>query len=161
MDLIKLVILGDVGVGKTCLLITYTTNNFLDKYSPTIFEEYLADVYVSNKPLTLNFWDFGGEIENLGIKLKNLSWTKKNIVLLCFSIVDPNSFQNVREKWFPQLKHHCPTAKVILVGTKKDLRDDYSILDILRRNDQKPVTQDQAIALKKSINAVNYIGTLN
>ena len=146
-------------MGKTCLLITYTTNRFPEKYIPTVFDEYSAEVTVSNKAYILNLWDTAGQEEY--DRLRTMSYPQTNTFLLCFSVVDPNSFQNVREKWFPELKHHCPTAKIILVGTKKDLRNNDSVLDKLRRNDQKPITQEQAIALKKSIKAINYIGNLN
>lgn len=51
--------------------------------------------------------------------------------LICFSIVNPSSFENVRAKWYSEIKYFCPNTPIILVGTKLDLRDDHNTLDKL------------------------------
>ena len=45
--------------------------------------------------------------------------------LVCFSIDERKSFDSVRECWIPEVRHHNPKTPVILVGTKKDIRDDF------------------------------------
>ena len=57
-------------------------------------------------------------------RLRPLSYPQTDVFLICFSLVSPASFENVRAKWFPEVSHHCPNTPVILVGTKLDLRDD-------------------------------------
>ena len=45
--------------------------------------------------------------------------------LVCFSIEARKTFDNVKACWIPEVRHHNPRTPVILVGTKKDMRDDF------------------------------------
>lgn len=58
---IKLTIIGDGMVGKTCLLTTYTTNKFLKKYEPTIFENYTDIMMVDDKKYEVSLMDTAGK----------------------------------------------------------------------------------------------------
>lgn len=60
-------------------------------------------------------------------KLRPLCYTSADVFLLCFSVVSPTSFQNVPEKWVPEVRKHVPYAPLILVGTQCDLREDVKV----------------------------------
>ena len=57
----KLVVVGDGECGKTCLLIVFTKDEFPEEYVPTIFETYVADIEVDERPVELMLWDTAGQ----------------------------------------------------------------------------------------------------
>ena|SRR3989338_484500 len=155
MQSIKLVVVGDGAVGKTCLLISYTSNSFPQEYVPTVFDNYSANVIVDQKTVSLGLWDTAGQEDY--DRLRPLSYPQTDVFLICFSIISPTSFQNVTSKWWPEVTHHCPKTKMILVGTKLDLRDDPDTLSRLREKGTEPISTEKGHQLAKDIGAVRYM----
>jgi len=154
MQSIKLVVVGDGAVGKTCLLISYTSNSFPQEYVPTVFDNYSANVMVDDRTISLGLWDTAGQEDY--DRLRPLSYPQTDVFLICFSIVSPVSFQNVKTKWVPEVKHHCPDTKLVLVATKMDLREDTDQIQRLKEKGLQPVTSEAGENLAKEIGAVGY-----
>ncbi|KAI5963301.1 RAC1 [Candida pseudojiufengensis] len=156
MRSIKSVVVGDGGVGKTCLLISYTTNTFPNDYIPTVFDNYSASVLIDGEPIKLGLWDTAGQSEY--DRLRPLSYPQTEIFLCCFSVISPDSFDDIKLKWIPEIMHHCSKdILILLIGTKIDLRDDYHILDDLNSKKMKPISYDQGVKLAKDIGAIKYM----
>jgi hypothetical protein len=83
-------------------------------------------------------------------RLRPLSYPQTDVFLVCFSVTSPASFENVKEKWFPEVHHHCPGVPCLIVGTQIDLREDGQVrlqrlvhtrsLSSERTNDNKLMT---------------------
>ncbi|XP_067875135.1 ras homolog family member Ub isoform X2 [Heterodontus francisci] len=114
-----------------------------------------AVVQVDGTPIRLQLCDTAGQDEF--DKLRHFCYHKTDVFLLCFSVVSPSSFQNIAEKWMPEIRHHCPTAPVVLVGTQCDLREDVKVLIELAKCKEKPVPQGAARVLAEKIDAVAYV----
>jgi len=155
MQNIKCVVVGDGAVGKTCLLISYTTNAFPGEYIPTVFDNYSANVMVDGKPINLGLWDTAGQEDY--DRLRPLSYPQTDVFLVCFSVISTASFENVKTKWVPEIQHHAPGVPILLVGTKSDLRKDDNTIQQLNGRGQKMVTPDSAAGMAKEVGATKYL----
>lgn len=144
------------------------------------FDNYTASVMVDGRPISLGLWDTAGQEDY--DRLRPLSYPQTDVFLICFSIVSPPSFDNVKAKvrfyvfvpfpppllyqikarltcsqWYPEIDHHAPNVPIILVGTKLDLRDDKATAEALRARKMEPVSYEQALAVAKEIKAHKYL----
>ena len=151
----KLVIVGDGACGKTCLLVVFSKDEFPEVHVPTVFETDVADIEVDGKTIELALWDTAGQEDY--DRLRPLSYPDTDVILMCFSIDNPDSLQNIPEKWSPEVKHFCPNVPIILVGNKKDLRNDEHTKRELARMKQTPVKTEDGAAVATLINANCYL----
>ncbi|CAH1398868.1 unnamed protein product [Nezara viridula] len=143
---LKITAVGDGLVGKTCLLITYTTQRFPVEYVPTVFDNFADTITVDGQEYNMTLWDTAGQ-EDFE-RLRPLTYPNTDCFLLCFSVGNKVSYSNVLCKWYPELKHYCPHVPIILVATKSDLRDDENV-ETLKPSDGK--------RLKRKIRATKYM----
>ena len=114
--------MGDGSVGKTCMLISYTSDRFPTEYVPTIFENYSTKVNVDNQKLSLSLWDTGGQDHY--DELHKLNYLQApHVFIIVFSVIEPSSLENALNKWLPELNYKNQKAPII-AGNKIDLRDE-------------------------------------
>merc|ERR1711916_213105 len=81
-------------------------------------------------------------------RLRPLSYPQTDVFLICYSVISSASFENVRTKWYPEVRHHAPGVPFILVGTKQDLFDEER-----QKGGNKVVDETQAAALANELQA--------
>ncbi|XP_036616145.1 transforming protein RhoA-like isoform X1 [Trichosurus vulpecula] len=151
----KLVIIGDGACGKTCLLIVFSKDQFPKVYVPTVFENYVADINVDGKQVELALWDTAGQEDY--DRLRPLSYPDTDVILMCFSVDRPDKLGSIREKWTPEAKHFCPSVPIILIGNKKDLRNDEHRRRKLAEMKQEPVKPEEGRDMANRIGAFCYM----
>lgn len=151
----KLVIVGDGACGKTCLLVVFSQDKFPELYVPTVFENYIADMECEGKKFELALWDTAGQEDY--DRLRPLSYPDTHVVLITFAIDNPDSLENIPEKWVPEVRHFCLQVPFILVACKKDLRTDVDTIAKLKKLNQKPVTFEEGMAVAAKTGAYAYI----
>ncbi|XP_006806230.1 rho-related GTP-binding protein RhoU-like [Neolamprologus brichardi] len=93
-----------------------------------------------------------GKLESL----RPLCYKNADVFLLCYSVVRPCSFRNLTTKWLPEIRQHCPSMPVVLVGTQLDLREDVQVLIHLAQNQQQPVSTEEGQRLAQELGAASF-----
>ncbi|RXK38449.1 rho family protein [Tremella mesenterica] len=127
----------------------------MSRYVPTVFDNYSASVLVDGRPVSLGLWDTAGQEDY--DRLRPLSYPQTDVFIVCFSLVSPPSFENVRMKWIPEITHHAAGIPIVLVGTKLDLREDPVTVQRLRERNFIPITYSQGVQCAKDVGAVRYL----
>lgn len=81
-------------------------------------------------------------------RLRPLSYPQTDAFLVGFSITSTTSFENVRQKWVPEVRHYCPETPLLLVGFKADLRSGGTPAE---QGGRRMVTVEEAKTLAKEI----------
>ncbi|KAL6056605.1 Rho GTPase, variant 2 [Balamuthia mandrillaris] len=128
----KVMLVGDIGVGKTCLAITIADGGaFPEDYIPSVFDEWTGSMELS-AGLTVHFslWDtMGDDLSSSSSspssysRLRALGYPGTDVYLLCFALDDPESLRRVEEIYLPEVRNATPDAPVLLVGLKADIRE--------------------------------------
>ena len=122
----KIIIVGDSGVGKSCLSIKASRNYFEDFYSPTVGFEFLNfNVKIEDQNIKLQIWDTCGQ--EVYRSLISSFYRSASLAIIVYSIDNEESFNNI-EKWLNDIKtQSSPDVKIFLIGNKADLDDKRKI----------------------------------
>eukprot|EP00485_Elphidium_margaritaceum_P000184 CAMPEP_0202694834 /NCGR_PEP_ID=MMETSP1385-20130828/8587_1 /ASSEMBLY_ACC=CAM_ASM_000861 /TAXON_ID=933848 /ORGANISM="Elphidium margaritaceum" /LENGTH=213 /DNA_ID=CAMNT_0049350745 /DNA_START=46 /DNA_END=687 /DNA_ORIENTATION=+ len=122
--LLKIIILGDSGVGKTAIMHKYATNQFIEHHKPTIGADFSTkDIIIDDKSITLQLWDTAGQerFQSLG----NAFYRGADACILVYDITNEQSFEKI-ESWRENFINQASPEKVdefpfLLLGNKSDL----------------------------------------
>ena len=134
---LKVVIVGDSGVGKSKLIKRFTTNEFLANSKATVGVEFLSKSYkINDKIFKIEMWDTAGQERYKSITSAYYKGAKGALVV--YDTTSAQSFENV-DKWYNEIKEKTgKDIKLILIGNKIDLAE------------QKVVNTDEALAKAKT-----------
>ena len=79
--------------------------------------------------------------------MRPLSYPDTDVFVLCFSLSDRASYENIRLKWLPELRHHGPGVPIVLLATKQDLREKVD----------KTITHPEGLAMAREIGSAKYL----
>ncbi|KAF7344545.1 Cell division control protein 42 [Mycena sanguinolenta] len=160
----KLVVIGDGAVGKYyfkfrfCpfpqvaeIVLCFTLDTYIQRVGvPHLSVSlYTIDTYV------VGLFDTAGQAEYN--RLRPLSYPQTDVFVVCFSVGIPPSFENVREKWFPEARHHCPGVPCVLVATQIDLRTDDKELEKMAKQGYLPISAAQGQRMAREVKAARYL----
>ena len=118
----KIIIIGDSGVGKSCLSLRATKNAFEELYSPTIGFEFMTFfIKVDDKSIKLQIWDTCGQ--EVYRSLITSFYTNSSLAIVVYSIDNEDSFNNL-EFWLNELRlKGNADINIFLIGNKADLEN--------------------------------------
>ncbi|XP_050814275.1 rho-related BTB domain-containing protein 1 isoform X2 [Gopherus flavomarginatus] len=171
IETIKCVVVGDNAVGKTRLICARACNTTLTQYQllathvPTVWAidqyrvcqevlERSRDV-VDEVSVSLRLWDTFGDHH----KDRRFAYGRSDVVVLCFSIANPNSLNHVKTMWYQEIKHFCPRTPVILVGCQLDLRyADLEAVNRARRPLARPIKRGDILPPERGREVAKELG---
>ncbi|XP_056651870.1 rho-related BTB domain-containing protein 1 [Monodelphis domestica] len=171
VETIKCVVVGDNAVGKTRLICARACNTTLTQYQllathvPTVWAidqyrvcqevlERSRDV-VDEVSVSLRLWDTFGDHH----KDRRFAYGRSDVVVLCFSIANPNSLNHVKTMWYQEIKHFCPRTPVILVGCQLDLRyADLEAVNRARRPLARPIKREDILPPERGREVAKELG---
>ena len=126
---IKVVILGESGVGKSCIIIRYENNIFSHINLSIILCSNVSKTISLNDDknvIKYTIWDTAGQEKYKAIT--RIHYLDADVILLVFDVTSEDSFNCIKEYWYPQVKENAPENAIIaLVESKCDLKDDYNV----------------------------------
>ncbi len=122
----KMIVIGDAGVGKSCLTNRAAKDKFLSDYSPTVGFEFLTfSTNIENKIIKLQIWDTCGQ-EVYRSLITNF-YRNASLAMMVYAINSRESFFHINQ-WLKEVRLQShPDVKIILIGNKSDLENERQV----------------------------------
>ncbi len=89
--------------------------------------------------------------------LRPLCYPQLDVAVICFSVADRDSYENVKTKWIKEIRRHCPGVPVIIVGTQVDRREDQAFVRDLKSKGKRTISKSEGTKLASHCKATCYI----
>jgi len=118
----KVVFIGDMCSGKSSLISAYCKDRFNETYVPTILRSCLTDASLDGQKVELVVIEVSGRDDYA--KLRQCAYHKTDAIVLCYSCDNMVSLNRIHSYWLPEIEECVPNVARILVGTRKDVREN-------------------------------------
>jgi small GTP-binding protein len=136
----KLLIVGESGVGKTCILLRFADDSFEDTFLSTIGVDFkVKEILVENKKVKLQIWDSAGQERFRNITMSY--YRNCSGIIVVYDVTSHDTFEKVTE-WISEVRRYVPTVPLVVVGNKCDLVD------------KRRVTYEEGQELAKSLGLI-------
>lgn len=124
--LFKVVLIGDCGTGKTCIVERFKTGNFIERHGNTIGVDFsMKTVNIEGKQIKLQIWDTAGQERFRTITQSY--YRSANGVIIVYDITKRSSFSNL-QKWIEEVRRYTASnVLLILIGNKCDLNEEREV----------------------------------
>ena len=141
---LKIIIIGEPGVGKTSLVKKFVSGQFANDYRASIGTNLFTTKISLNKiNVSIQIWDIAGQ--ERWIQMRHIYYKGTEGVLIVADLTRKNTFEQIEKFWYPDLKKNNISSPIILLGNKSDLK--------------KEITEEEIEALGKKINAIYVLNT--
>lgn len=130
----------------------HSRGTFPSEYVPTVFDNYICEMVHGKRIVDLALWDTAGQEDY--DRLRPLSYPDSDVVILCYSIDDRRSFEEIKTKWSPEVEHFCEGIPKILVALKSDLR---IVVTGKPEEKAKYVSTEEGLQMAEAIGASRYV----
>ena len=122
---IKVLVIGDVEVGKTTIFNQFTKHEFYPSYSPTTgYDFFSVKLKTNNKVMKLQIWDTSG---NPSYRAICLQWFRNSeLCIVVYSVTNLDSFNNVKI-WINDLRANNSDAPIVLLGNQSDDEENRAV----------------------------------
>ncbi|MFX1446096.1 MAG: Rab family GTPase [Promethearchaeota archaeon] len=145
---IKVIIIGEAGVGKTSLVKKFISGHFSSDYRASIGTNmFIKEIEVHSNDkidkISIHLWDIAGQ--ERWIKMRNMYYKGSQAALIVGDLSRKRTFEQIEKFWFPDLTTHCGNIPIILIANKNDLNHE--------------ITQQELETLVKNLNASSVLYT--
>ncbi len=136
MSSIKFILIGDSGVGKTCLINQYSKQEFTEEHITTVTaggDKTFKDVNLGNKTVKLEIWDTAGQERYRSIS--KLLYKDAGVAILVYDITERHTFDEIKDYWYKEIKENSQGNIILgIAGNKSDLYENEKVSEEEGRN---------------------------
>ena len=126
----KVVLIGEMGVGKTCIIEQFISNDFNQDQDSTITAQFCKKdfEFPGGEKITLDIWDTAGQEKFRA--LTRIFYKNAKAVIIVYSITNKQTFDEAKNYWYEQVKQNCHSDVIIAIAANKcDLYEERQVSD--------------------------------